>query len=178
MKACTRSQYSMRSLLAAIVCFAVVFVAVRQVYLWLNFVPLTTAVNGANENLIPSIESSKLMLTQEEVITAIEQQLDTLPGEFVNEEARREHAEKLRIQIAPILKTRLLPRGSVLELEESGVATLQIPFNARTGYKFVIRHPALKRESPDRMHLDTSWRPEPGTNVHWDGSQWCAEQTQ
>ena len=168
----------MRTLLATTVCFAVFFAAIRQAYLWWNFVPLASAVYGANENLFPSTESAKLMLTQEEVITAIEQQLDTLPDKFIDEEAGRQYVAKLRIQIAPIIKSRLLPRGSELELNESGVATLQIPFDDRTGYKFVIRHPALKRESPDRMQLDTSWRSEPGTNVRWNGSQWCKEETQ
>lgn len=178
MKARTRSQYSIRTLLAATVCTAVLIVAIRQVYLWWNFVPLETAIYGANENLAPSKEFTKLMLNQEDVLTAIEQQLDDLPDQFIDEDARKQYIEKLRAQIAPILKNRLLPRGSQLELKESGVATLQIPFDARTGYKFVIRHPALKRESPDRMRLDTSWQPEPGAIVRWNGSEWSSEETQ
>ncbi len=81
------------------VCFAVLLVVIRQ--------PIFGGIMSlANCRFMSPTKISfrqcnplKLMLTQDEVITAMEQQLDTIPDTFIDEEVRRQYIDKLKEQI-------------------------------------------------------------------------------
>lgn len=59
----------------------------------------------------------------------------------------------------------LIPRGTFIEISKKGIVSLDVQFDDKTGYRFVVRHSALDKLSDTRTRLNTQWRPVPGIGL-------------
>lgn len=67
-----------------------------------------------------------------------------------------------------------MPRGSFIEISQNGIVSLDVHFDEKTGYKFLVRHPALEKLSDSRTRLNLQWKPVPGFVYNWNCMEWDA----
>jgi hypothetical protein len=176
-----RVQFSIRSLLLASVAIAILAVAglhLRYRYLQLPFHPcmhvgmqmeVAAAVEGLNRQLVTYALPAHLKLTDREIIDAVNGQKE-LAMRYAN------GGNKILQLCDDITLNGKLPAGSTLEMARCGTVTLDVPFDATSGYGFIIRHPGLNRNAAGNFTMDWEWKPKAGQTCVWTGSNWQVQE--
>lgn len=177
MRLLRKIQFSIRSILVAMVAIAILTAAAVQVryhYFQLPFHPsislgsqteVTEAVETLNSQLSTYAVPTNLKLTDWEIIDAVKGQ-----REFAV--TRVNDSKKLSLLCDGIILNKTLPSGSKIDISRYGAVTLDIPLDATSGYGFIVRHPGLKQNAVGDYTMDFTWKPNADENHVWTGSHW------
>jgi hypothetical protein len=133
---------------------------------------IANAVRTLNRAVALHVMSSDLMLEEWEIRDAV------IGQKAVSREPYGDEATRLRVQAQvdavchQIVSAGLLPAGSELDMSRRGIVTLQVPFDASSGYRFIIRHPGLKRQASGQYKMNFAWRPKTGNEYVWTRRAW------
>ncbi|MGN6547339.1 MAG: hypothetical protein ACTHK7_19970 [Aureliella sp.] len=177
-------QFSLRAILLWTAFIAVLIASsmqVRYYYFLLRShanVRLTTessiknAVSALNRQVALHIMSSDLKLQEWELRDAVIGQKIVALEPYGNEATRLRVQAQVDAVCDQLAKSGVLPAGSELDMSRRGIVTMRVPFDAGSGYRFIIRHPGLKRQPSGQYQMNFTWRPKAGNEYIWTGRAW------
>ena len=162
-------QFSLKSLLLVFVVLAVLTAIGRQIrrhYFQLPYhahvqlsadTSITQAVRALNREAAMFAMPSNLALNISEVEDVLRGQ--NVPAVGQPETAVMRNQAEIDSVGRTLLARHILPAGAELEMQRSGVATLQIPLGPGRGFRFIVRHPGLRRTADRKTMMNWEWKP-------------------
>jgi hypothetical protein len=105
-------------------------------------VPLSKLVHDVNSEITNTFQHPEFATSEDEIAESIEKQLPNLDLD-----------SGLKSLLAYIAVTKRVPADARIDATASGHIFLDVVLTANTGYRLMIRHPALEREKDGTLRL-------------------------